>query len=164
MALMRWNPFRDIERLEPFREIERLDPFREIDTLQRQMNRLFDRLVSTDGEERTGFNFIPAAELKETDDAIHLRLEVPGLEAKDVNVEATPESVSISGERRYESKTEENGVTRSEFRYGKFQRVIPLPSLIQNDKVQAEYKNGILSLTLPKAESEKHRAVKVNVG
>jgi HSP20 family protein len=164
MALMRWNPFRDIERLEPFRNIERSDPFREFDTLQRQMNRLFDRLIPNDGDERTGFTFIPAAEIKETDDAIHLRLEVPGLEAKDVNVEATPESVSISGERRYETKTEENGVTRSEFRYGRFQRVIPLPSLIQNDKVQAEYKNGILSLTLPKAESEKHRAVKVNLG
>ena len=55
-------------------------------------------------------------------------------------------------------------VTRSEFRYGKFQRVIPLPSQIQNDKVQAEYQNGILRLTLPKAESEKHRTVKVNLG
>ncbi|MBD2507086.1 Hsp20/alpha crystallin family protein [Desmonostoc muscorum] len=165
MALMRWNPFRDSERLEPFRDTESWEPFREIDTLQRQMNRLFDRLMpTTNGGERSGFIFSPAAELEETDDAIRLKLEVPGLEAKDINVEATPESISITGERKTETKSEENGITRSEFRYGKFQRIIPLPSQIQNDKVQAEYKNGILQLTLPKAESEKHKAVKVNLG
>ena len=163
MALIRWDPFRDIERLESSRGIDRWEPFREIDTLQRQINRLFDRLVPTNGGERTGLAFAPAAELEETDDTFRLRLEVPGLEAKDLNIEATPESVSISGERKSETKVEENGVTRSEFRYGKFQRVIPLPSQIQNDQVQAEYKNGILHLTLPKAESEKHKAVKVNL-
>ena len=76
----------------------------------------------------------------------------------------TPESVLISGERKYETRTEENGVTRSEFRYGKFQRVIPLPSLVENDKVQADYKNGILQLTLPKAESQRQKSVKVNLG
>ncbi|WGV27134.1 Hsp20/alpha crystallin family protein [Halotia branconii] len=155
MALIRWQPFRDIERLEPFNEV---------DTLQRQMNRLFDRLMPTDGEQRMGFAFTPAAELEETEDAIHLKLEVPGLEKQDLNIEATPEAISISGERKSETKTEENGVTRSEFRYGKFQRVIPLPSQIQNDKVQAEYQNGILRLTLPKAESEKHKTVKINLG
>jgi HSP20 family protein len=156
MALIRWNPFLDIERLEPLREI---------DTLQRQMNRLFDTLIpTTNGNETPGLTLSPAAELEETDDAIHLRLEVPGLEPKDINVEATRESILISGERKTETRTEKNGVTRSEFRYGKFQRVIPLPSQIKNDKVQAEYKNGILHLTLPKAESERHRAVKVNLG
>jgi len=55
-------------------------------------------------------------------------------------------------------------VTRSEFRYGKFQRVIPLTSQIQKDKVQAEYKNGVLTVTLPKAESEKNKVIKVNIG
>lgn len=155
MALIRWEPFRDIERLEPFREI---------DTLQRQMNRLFERLMPTDGGERMGFAFMPAAELEEKDDAIHLKLEVPGLESKDINVEATPDSIVISGERKSETTTEEGGVTRSEFRYGRFHREIPLPCQIQNDKVQAEYKNGILRLTLPKAESEKHKVVKVNLG
>ncbi|MBD2611565.1 MAG: Hsp20/alpha crystallin family protein [Nostoc sp. ZfuVER08] len=164
MALIRWNPFRDIEGLQPFRDSEPWEPFREIDTLQRQMNRLFDRLIPTDGGERTGFTFIPAAEIEETDDAIKLRLEVSGLEPKDINVEATPESISISGERKTETTTEENGITRSEFRYGKFHRVILLPSHVQNNKVQAEYKNGVLHLILPKAESEKGRAVKVNIG
>ncbi|NWF59140.1 MAG: Hsp20/alpha crystallin family protein [Fischerella sp.] len=144
--------------------IIRWEPFREVETLQRQMNRLFDSLMTTDGGESMGLSFVPAAEMEETDDAIHLKLEVPGLEPKDINVEVTAESVSISGERKSQTTTEHDGVTRSEFRYGRFQRVIPLPSHIQNDKVHAEYKNGILSLTLPKAEEEKHKVVKVNVG
>lgn len=141
----------------------RWEPFREIDTLQRQMNRLFDNLMTETGGEGVGVSFIPAAEMQETADAIELKLEVPGLEAKDIDVQVTAEAVAISGERQANSKTEKNGVTRSEFRYGKFQRVIPLPVRIQNDKVQAEYKNGVLTLNLPKAESAKHKVVKVNI-
>ncbi|BAU42436.1 MULTISPECIES: Hsp20/alpha crystallin family protein [Cyanophyceae] len=146
MALVRWEPFREIE------------------TLQRQMNRLFDEFLPATTENHKLTSFMPLAEMEETGEAIHLRLEVPGMDAKDLNVEVSAESVSISGERKSESKTEEKGMTRTEFRYGKFQRVIPLPSRIQNDKVTAEYKDGILNLTLPKAEEEKNRVVKVSLG
>jgi HSP20 family protein len=164
MALVRWDPIRDIELLEPFRELERWDPFREIDTLQRRMNRLFERMLPTDGGERGGLTFIPAAELEETDDAYRLRLELPGLESKDVNVEVTSEAVSITGERKSEITSEREGYTRSEFRYGKFQRVIPLPSTVKYEEVKAEYKDGILRLNLPKAEPQKQKAFKVNLG
>ena len=85
------------------------------------------------------------------------------MEAKDLDIQVTADSVSISGERKEESKSEDGGVTRSEFRYGKFSRVIPLPVEIQNSKVTAEYKDGILNLTLPKSEEEKTQVVKVNV-
>ncbi|MFO0171996.1 MAG: Hsp20/alpha crystallin family protein, partial [Aphanizomenon sp.] len=71
---------------------------------------------------------------------------------------------SISGERKSEITKEEGGITRSEFRYGKFQRVIALPAVVDNEKVAAEYKDGILRLTIPKAESQKHRSVKVRLG
>ncbi len=142
----------------------RWEPFREIDTIQRQMNRLFDELLPITWEAPDGIAFVPSAEMEETADAIHLKLEIPGIDAKDLNVEVSAEAVSISGERKSETKTEEKGVTRTEFRYGKFQRVIPLSTRIQNDKVQAEYKDGILKLTLPKAEEEKSKVVKVNLG
>lgn len=145
MALIRWQPFQEIE------------------TLQRDMNRLFDRLMPTNGE-RIGTTFAPAAEMEETADAIHLKLEIPGMGAKDIDVQASAEAVSISGERKAETKTEEKGMTRTEFRYGKFQRVIPLPARIENTNAKAEYKNGILQLTLPKAEDEKNKVVKLNVG
>ena len=100
----------------------------------------------------------------ETPEAIDLKLEVPGLEAKDLEVEVEADSVSIKGERKSETKTEENGVTRTEFRYGKFHRVIPLPSRIENTNVTAEYKDGILHLVLPKSPEERNKVVKVNIG
>lgn len=145
MALIRWQPFQ------------------EIDSVQRELNRLFNSL--TPNTERIFDSaFVPAAEMEETSDAIHLKLEIPGMESKDLDVQVTAESVSISGERKSEIKTEEKGMTRTEFRYGQFNRVIPLPARIENTNVQAEYKNGILNLTLPKAEEEKHKVVKVDLG
>jgi HSP20 family protein len=156
MALVRWEPFREFGGLRQLREFE---------SLQREMNRLFDSLMRTDdGGTSSSMTFMPAAEIQETPEAIHLKLEVPGMEAKDLDVQVTGEAVLISGERQSENKTQEGGMTRSEFRYGSFRRVIPLPTRIKNDSVQAEYKNGILSLTLPKAEEEKNKVFKVNLG
>jgi HSP20 family protein len=100
----------------------------------------------------------------ETPEAIQLKLEIPGIEAKNLDVHVTASAVSISGKRQSEFQSEEKSVTRSEFRYGQFRRFIPLPMPIQNDKVQADYKNGILSLILPKVEAEKTKVVKVNTG
>ena len=144
--------------------IVRFSPWREIDSLQKEMNRLFDGFAPGFNGEEKGIAFMPAAEMQETPDAIHLKLELPGLEAKDLDVQVTAEAVAIKGERRQEAKTEEHGMTRSEFRYGSFQRVIPLPARVQNDQVKAEYKDGILNLDLPKAEAEKNKVVKVNIG
>ncbi|MBF2046560.1 MAG: Hsp20/alpha crystallin family protein [Leptolyngbya sp. IPPAS B-1204] len=141
----------------------RWQPFQEIEALQRDMNRLFDRLMITNGSQN-GSTFAPAAELEETADAIHLKLEIPGLDKKDIDVQVSADAVSIRGERKEETRTEEKGITRTEFRYGKFQRVIPLPARVENANVKAEYKNGVLQLTLPKAEEEKKKVVKVNVG
>ena len=137
------------------------EPFREVDTLQRQMNHLYDSLTTT--SEDVGSAFVPAAELQETPEALHLKLEVPGMNREDIDVQVTADSIAISGERKLERHTEEKGVTRSEFRYGKFRRVIPLPIRVQNTNVHGEYKDGILSLTLPKAEEEKNRVVKVDL-
>jgi len=161
MPITRWEPFQEIERWEP----SNWEPLREIEHLQRRMNRLFERMFpSGDGGGVSALTFIPSAEMEETTDEIRLKLEIPGLESKDLNVEVTEESVAISGDRKSETKTEEKGIMRSEFRYGKFERVIPLPARVQNDKALAEYKNGILTLTIPKVESEKKKAVKINVG
>ena len=140
----------------------RWKPFSEIDSLQREMNSLFDSLVPTTTD-RLSSGFVPAAEMEETAEAIHLKLEVPGINAQDIDIQVSAESIAISGERKEETKTEEKGMTRSEFRYGSFSRVIPLPTRVQNTNVNAEYKDGILNITLPKAEEEKHKVVKVSV-
>jgi HSP20 family protein len=138
-------------------------PFSEIDTLQKEMNRLFDQFVPARREQLFNGDFVPAAELKETDTGIDLKLEVPGLAPEDIDIQVTADSVSIAGERKSESKKEEDGVTRSEFYYGRFQRVIPLPTRVQNTAVDAQYKDGILTLHLPKDEAEQKKVVKVPV-
>ena len=139
----------------------RYNPWQEMNSIQRQLNRLFDDVLpSANWDSFDNLAKIPAAELTEKDDALHLKLEVPGMDAKDLDIQVMADRISIAGER----KSEINDKTRSEFRYGKFSRVIPLPIKIQNTNVTAEYKDGILNLTLPKAEEEKNKVVKVNLG
>ncbi|MEL7243042.1 MAG: Hsp20/alpha crystallin family protein [Cyanobacteria bacterium J06573_2] len=132
--------------------IARYNPWTEMNTLQSQLDRLFDDL-------QTPAFRSPAAELTETEDALYLRLELPGIEAKDLDIEVTAEAVKVIAER----KTEQKEDTRSEFYYGKYQRVIPLKTRIKNTNVTAEYKDGILNLTLPKSEEEKNKVVKVSL-
>jgi HSP20 family protein len=125
-------------------------PWREIESFRRQ----FDQVVEALGQDTA---WTPAVEIQDAGDAIALRAQLPGLDPKDIEVQVTKDHVTISGERRAENLT--NGY--SEFRYGKFQRVIPLPSPVQNDQVKAEYKDGILHLTLPKVEQP--QVVKLNL-
>lgn len=144
--------------------ITRWNPWQEIDTLQRQFDRLFaDALTPVAGDEWKSFGKVPAAEMTETDDAIQLKLEVPGVDAKDLTIEVTEDTVSIKGERKSETRSEEKGISRSEFYYGTFQRVIPLHTRIQNTQVKADYQDGILHLTLPKNQEERNKVVKVEL-
>ncbi|BDA69328.1 Heat shock protein Hsp20 [Rivularia sp. IAM M-261] len=137
--------------------LARYNPWNEMSAMTRQLDSLFEELQAPT------FRY-PAAELYETDEAVHLKLELPGVEAKDVDIEVTENAVKVVAERKTETLTDENGKVRSEFYYGKFQRVIPLRARIQNTAVTAEYKDGILNLTLPKSEAEKNKVVKVNLG
>ena len=138
--------------------VVRYRPWTELN-LQRQLDRMFDEMFTPASSSNSNYSKIPAAELTETENALILKLELPGIKLADVDIEATVKSVSISGERKAENQER----TRSEFRYGSFQRVIPLPVKIQNTKVEAQYKDGILHLTLPKAVSEINKVVKVTV-
>jgi len=142
----------------------RYKPWQELSNFQSQMDRLFEETMQQYGTvERDGIK-VPAAELQETEEAINLKVELPGIDLKDIDVQVTKTSVHITAERKTERKIEDKGVTKSEFHYGKFQRVIPLNLQIDNTKVVADYNNGILNLTLPKAEKEKNKIVKINLG
>lgn len=144
MALMRW------------------EPMREIDSVRREMDRLFSDLTTTAQSDYFGRDrFMPAVELTETDDDIVLKVEVPGIAAEDLDIQATADSVTIEGERK--QMTEIEGYSRSEFRYGQFSRVVPMPVQVKNTKATAAYQDGLLTLTLPKAEAEKNKVVKVTV-
>lgn len=132
--------------------ITRYNPWVEMNALQNQLDRVLEDLQAP--AFRT-----PAAELTETKDALHLRLELPGMSPADVDIEVTANAVKVIAERKIEHRED----TRSEFYYGKYQRVIPLKTRVQNTNVTAEYKDGILNLTLPKREEEKNKVVKVNL-
>jgi HSP20 family protein len=155
MSLIRKDPIKSITHWEPFHELERL---------QREMNHLFESWAPVGLSMAMANGFAPLAELNETDDAINLKLEIPGMEAKDLDIQVTGDTVIVKGERKTESKTEEDGVFHSEFRYGEFERTIALPGKVEAEAATAEYKDGILTLSLPKIEVAEKEAVKVNVG
>jgi len=136
-------------------------PFTEIETIRQQLDKAFDGLAAArDNSETT---WMPALELVDAGDNFVLKAQLPGIDPKDVDVQVSREAISISGERRYENINEKSGYVRSEFRYGKFHRVLPLPAHIQNDSVQAECKDGILTLTLPKVTEARNKVVKINL-
>ncbi|MGB3293953.1 MAG: Hsp20/alpha crystallin family protein [Phormidesmis sp.] len=154
MPITRWRPFGSIERWEPLGEL---------DTLRKEMNNLLEQFTSNLPMSEGGLAFITSAEIDETESEIHLKLEVPGLQADDLDIEVMDEAVSIKGERKSESKTKENGSFRSEFHYGKFERIIPMPSPIVKDQVVADYKDGLLSLNIPKSAEKLEKSVKVKI-
>ncbi len=141
----------------------RYNPLREIDTFQRQMNHLFDEVFLPTEPSGDRLAFSPVAELSENEDAYLLKVELPGIKPEELDIQASKDSVSIMGERQDTRETESDGFRRTEFRYGKFHRVIPIPGAIQNTAVKADYEAGILTLTLPKAEESKNKVVKVQL-
>ena len=114
-----------------------------------------------DAMDRLGTLAVPV-DLWETKDAYHLRADLPGMTPDELEINATSESLSISGEVKGQADVTEDGWLRQERRVGKFQRAFSLPVAIDPSKVEATFENGVLSLVLPKAESTKPRTIKVN--
>lgn len=144
----------------------RWEPFSELGTLHRQMNRLFDDFAR--GESLSPFRgegeglWQPAIEIQETDTDLIVKAQIPGVSAEDLDIEVSENALTISGEHREEARSEDEGIVRSEFRYGHFRRSIPFTSRVRHEEVTSDYTDGVLTLTLPKAESAR-RTVKVKV-
>ncbi len=136
-----------------------INPFEEVERLQRQVNRAFQEVT---GENQLA-HWSVAVELEETAEAFILRALVPGVDRQDLSIEATRENVAISGEYRRPERNNGDYRFYSEFPNGKFRRVISLPLPIANDEVKADYAEGILTLTLPKAPEAINRVVKVSL-
>lgn len=150
MSLMRWQPLK------------------ELDTLRQQMNHLLDELIHRESEsgqfaKNENALWAPAIELIETDSAVILKAVVPGIEAKDLDVKVSENTVAIAGEHREEKRTEKKGYFRSELQYGQFQRLVPLPVVVKQDQVQAQFQDGVLTLNLPKAEANEQKVTKVDL-
>lgn len=106
-------------------------------------------------------NLSPAVDLSEQENAFIMRVDIPGMDAKDLNVQVHGTTVTVSGQRREEKETKEETYYRMERRQGSFSRSVTLPCIINEDEVAAEYVNGVLTLTLPKAEGSKAKKILV---
>ncbi|NOX89965.1 MAG: Hsp20/alpha crystallin family protein [Calditrichaeota bacterium] len=106
-------------------------------------------------------SLIPLMNIEETKDAYKVSVELPGMEKDDIDIQIKDNVLTISGEKKEETKSEEGTFYRRERRYGKFSRSISLPGDVKVDNIEAEYKNGVLTLTLPKAEEAKPKKIEV---
>jgi len=137
------------------------DPLREMSTMREDMERLFDSMLGRYPREREQALWAPAVDVEETNEAMIIRAELPGVNREDIKVRVAEDTVTISGERKYEAEQKDRTFHRVERAYGAFQRTIVLPVSVQGDKAAASYKSGVLELVLPKAERVKAREITV---
>ena len=145
--------------------LTRWEPFREFTTLQDRVNRLF-RDTYGDGRDEalTTSNFAPPVDVYEDEHNITLKIEVPGIEEKDIDVRIENNTLTVHGERKFEKEEKEENFRRVERQYGSFTRSFTLPNTIDAEKVQANYDKGILKVQLAKKAEAKPKQIKVNVG
>jgi len=135
--------------------------------LHREMNRLFDGFFR--GGElpfaapwgRGGF--VPSVDVRETDTAVVVTAELPGLSEEDITVELTDEGLTISGEKKTQETEEREGYTRTERSFGSFQRFVAIPVKVEEGNATAEFKRGVLTVTLPKAAEEQAKRKKIDI-
>jgi HSP20 family protein len=149
--------------------LSRWDPFREYSARQdrmNQMNRLFRESYTPEGAEDalTTTSFAPAVDVYEDEHNITLKIEVPGIDEKDIDVRIENNTLTVHGERKFEKEEKEENFRRVERHYGSFTRSFTLPSSVDPDQVNASYDKGVLKIKLAKKAEAKPKQIKVNVG
>ena len=143
--------------------IIRWDPFRDLTTLRERMNVLFGDVYSSRGEDKDliASTWNPSVDIYEHNGNLVLTAEVPGLDENDIEVKLEDSTLTIKGERKYEKEVNEENYHRVERSYGSFSRSFSLPQNIDQDKIKAESENGILKIPMPKKAELKPKKVKV---
>ncbi len=146
--------------------LTRWDPFREFTTLQDRMNRLFRDSFGPEGREEslTTSSFAPPVDVYEDEHNVTLKIEVPGIDEKDIDVRIENNTLTVHGERSFEKEEKEENYRRVERQYGSFTRSFTLPNTVDHDNVQANYEKGVLKIKLAKKAEAKPKQIKVNVG
>jgi len=147
--------------------ITRWDPFREFSTLQDRMNRLFqDSFGQQPGREESLSSsvFAPAVDVYEDEQHITLKIEVPGIDEKDIDIRVENNTLTVHGERKFEKDEKEENYRRVERQYGSFTRSFTLPNVVDAENIQADYDKGVLKIRLAKKAEAKPKQIKVNVG
>ena len=146
--------------------LTRFEPFRELSTLQDRINRAFrdSYREGRQDESLTSSSFAPAVDVYEDEHNVTLKIEVPGVDEKDISVNLENNTLTVHGERKIEKEEKEENYRRVERQYGSFTRTFTLPTTVDSEKVSATYDKGVLKVTLPKKAEAKPKQIKVNVG
>ena len=148
MSIMRWRPTRDLL------------------SVRDEMNRLFDSVFSGWPERRESLlegDWAPSVDVAETEEEIVVTAELPGIEQNEVDISIADDVLTLKGEKKEEKEEKKKNYHRIERTYGSFQRSIGLPTGVQADKATAKYKDGVLRITIPKAEEAKPKQIKIDV-
>ena len=138
--------------------------FRGQATLQDQINRLFNDAFERTGQESNLTTWAPAVDIHENEQELVVKADLPGVEAKDLDIRVENNILTIRGERRFEKKVNEDNYLRVERAYGSFSRSFSLANTVNPDGIKADYQNGVLTLNVPKREEAKPKQIKVSVG
>src|SRR5215469_6370243 len=145
--------------------LTRWEPFRELNSLQDRINRMFRESYAGDRDESlTTSSFAPAVDVYEDEHKVTLKIEVPGIEEKDIDVRVENNILAVHGERKIEKEEKQENYRRVEREYGSFTRNFTLPQSVDTENVSANYDKGVLKISLPKKAEAKPKQIKVNVG
>ena len=150
-------------RLQMSTNMTRWVPFRGVNTLQEQLNRLFDDSFRGPWNESALTTWAPAVDIFETENELVVKADLPDIAEKDLDVRVENNMLTIQGERKFEETVDKDNYLRVERAYGSFTRSFALPNTVDADKIHAEYKNGVLTVQLPKRAEAKPKQVKVQV-
>jgi HSP20 family protein len=147
MALMRWTPMGHLP------------------SFQHEMNRMVNEFFGDGNGEAAGTglsSWTPAVDIHETDDGFVIKAELPGVSKDDVSVDVHQNTLTLRGQRKHEAEVKQDKYHRVERSYGTFQRSFVLPTVVDQEKVQATFKDGVLELHLPKSETAKPKRIAIN--
>jgi HSP20 family protein len=147
------------------RTMNRLEqPFRGATTLQEQINRVFGDVVGRAGEESNLTPWAPSVDIYETENELVVKADLPDVNPQDLDIRVENNILTIRGDRKFETKVNEENYLRIERAYGSFSRSFSLANSVKSEAIKADYQNGVLTLSLPKREEAKPKQIKVNVG
>ena len=143
--------------------LTRWDPFRELSIMQERMNRMFDDAGRgwRGDEPSSTTTWSPAVDIYETENEIMVHAELPGVDRQDIALSLEKNVLTLKGERRFEKETKQENYHRIERAYGGFSRSFSIPAIVDEEKIRAEYKDGILRISLPKKEQVKAKQIQI---
>ncbi len=154
MTLIRWNPVRDVTSWHPLINFA---------NVQREFDRMLNRFSNDVRDEEVSNTLMPAADIVERENDFNIRIDLPGVDKKDVKIIVQNDVLTIKGEKKQESEKKDDNYFRVERSYGTFQRSFTLPASVASDKIDASYNNGVLTISIPKLEEAKPKEIEVKV-